>query len=240
MDYTSRVNYEIEINSDEMQSLQDTFCSSNDLYVMCVGKSGGNLTSFSGSKLEEEFVDANFPEALRKTILDSFVDGAPENIVECPSTEDYFICKGVAIRGAKGEIIGAWLCFGVDGDKVTSETNLPKEIMLTTAAHFDKSIGLIEVYTIHYFKQKLESAVLSKKLDELNQKHQDDKSRLDKNEIMTSILRQMESDKTFDALAGNILTDAGKYTRPCTWQHILILGQRRTGTRAYCIGYISS
>ena len=229
MDYISRVNYEIEINSDEMQSLQDTFCSSNDLYVMCVGKSGGNLTSFSGTKLEEEFVDANFPEALRKDILDSFVDGAPENIVECPSAEDYFICKGVAIRGAKDEIIGAWLCFGVNKDKVTSEANLPKEIMATTAEHFDKSIGLIEVLTAHYFREKLESAMLRKKLDDMKLEHQDDKNRLDKNEIMTSILRQMESDKTFDALAGNILTDAGKYM-DCT--NTVLIQMSSDGTTA--------
>lgn len=229
MDYISRVNYEIEINNDEMQSLQDTFCSSNDMYVMCVDKSGGQLTSFSGSKLEEEFVDANFPSALRNEIIASFVDGAPENIVECPSAEDYFICKGVAIRGARGEVIGAWLCFGVNGDKITVDSKLPKEIMTTTAARFDKSVGLIEVLTAHYFREKLESASLRQKLLDMKQEHQDDQNRLDKNEIMTSILRQMESDKTFDAVAGDILTDAGKYIN-CT--NTVLIQMSSDGTTA--------
>lgn len=215
MDSSSRVNYEIEINNEEMQSLQDAFCRSNDMYVMCVGKSSGQLTSFSGDKLEEDFVDANFPGTLRKEIVDSFVDGAPENIVERPSAEDYFICKGVAIRGAKGEVIGAWLCFGVDGTKVPSEINLPKEVMTTTAVAFDKAVGLIETLTAHYFKEKLESLSLRKKLSEVKENQQSALDKLDKNEMMTAILRQMESDKTFDVIAGDILTDAGKYV-DCT------------------------
>ena len=215
MDSSSRVSYEIEINNDEMQSLQDAFCRSNDMYVVCVGKSSGQITSFSGGKSEEDFVDAKFPGTLRKEIVDSFVDGAPENIVECKSSEDYFICKGVAIRGEEDQVLGVWLCFGVDGEKAPAEAKLPKEIHTTTAEQFDKAVALIETLTKYYFKEKLESHKLRQKLNDEKLNQQSIEDRLSKNEMMTSILRQMESEEAFDKVAGDILAEAGSYIN-CT------------------------
>ena len=55
MDEGYRVDLELEINNEAMQSLQDSFCKANDIYVMCVGKTQGQITSFSGTKPEEEF-----------------------------------------------------------------------------------------------------------------------------------------------------------------------------------------
>ena len=97
MDTGYRLNLDLEINSEDMQSLQEAFCKSNDMYVMCIGKTNGQITSFSGTKSEEDFVDREFPSELRREIMDSFVDGTAENIVERFGKEDYLMYRGVAI-----------------------------------------------------------------------------------------------------------------------------------------------
>ncbi len=211
MDYTSRVDFGLEINNEDMQSLQDSFCTSNDIYVMCIGKTNGQITSFSGNKSEEDFVDANFSSSIRKELMDSFVDGSPENIVGYSATEDYFLYRGVAIRGESGKVLGVWLCFGVDKEKIPVNVKLPDGIMSTTEALFDKSVALIETLTKYYFKEKLANFKLKQKLSDEKDLGRAYEDRLRKNEMMTSILRLMESEESFDKVAGDILKEAGKY-----------------------------
>ena len=82
MDNTNRLSLNLEFNSEDLQALQDSFCKSNDMYVICIGESMGQITSFSGTKPEEDFVDANFTPALRREIMDSFLDGIAENVID--------------------------------------------------------------------------------------------------------------------------------------------------------------
>ncbi|MBE5911844.1 putative bifunctional diguanylate cyclase/phosphodiesterase [Pseudobutyrivibrio sp.] len=215
MDSNNRVAIELEVNNEAMQSLQDSFCKANNLYLMCVGKSQGQLTTFSGTKPEENFVDYNFTAELRREIIDSFVDGNVENVIERYGTEEYLLYRGVAIRGGAGECIGVWLCFGVDKEKLPIGIQLPEEIRLTTADSFDKSISLIENLTKHYFAEKIKAQALKLKLSDEKQAEIEIESRLKKNEIMTEILRDMESEDSFADIANNILGAAGRYLE-CT------------------------
>ena len=166
MDSTSRIMYELEVNNDDLQSLQDSFCKANDFYMICVSRKHGQLTSFSGSKPEEDFVDSNFPESLKKEIIDSFVDGAPENIVEPASAEDYFLYRGVAFRGDKDEVVGIWLCFAIDKEKTPSTMMLPSSLRTTSSAQFDKAIALIETLSKHFVVEKLRNQKLLKQLSQ--------------------------------------------------------------------------
>ncbi len=211
MDNSYRVDFELEINSEAMQALQDSFCKANNIYLMCVSKSQGLITSFSGTKPEEDFVDYNFTAELRREIIDSFVDGNVENIIERYGTEEYLLYRGVAIRGMDGRCLGVWLCFGVDKEKLPVEKKIPAELKTTTVSDFDKSIGLIETLTKYYFAEKVKTQTLQKKLSDEKKAEVEVESRLKKNEIMTDILRLMESENPFADVAGDILKASGHY-----------------------------
>ncbi|MBR1623680.1 MAG: hypothetical protein IJ675_07205, partial [Pseudobutyrivibrio sp.] len=211
MDTGYRLNNELEFNTDDMQSLQDAFCRSNNMYVMCIGKSHGKLTSFSGTKPEEDFVDQNFSSELRREITDSFIDGTAENIVERFGTEEYLMYRGVAIRGAQGAFLGVWLCFGVNKDNLPPEKKIPEGLRLTTLDAFDKSILLIETLTKYYFAEKIKTQALKQQLLEERDAEHEIKYKLKKNEIMTDILRLMESENSFSKISQDILSAAGKY-----------------------------
>ncbi|SCZ76812.1 bifunctional diguanylate cyclase/phosphodiesterase [Pseudobutyrivibrio xylanivorans] len=215
MDSTSRLINELEVNNDDLQSLQDSFCKANDMYMICIGRKRGQLTSFSGSKPEEDFVDANFPESLRKELIESFVDGAPENIVERAGTEDYFLYRSVAFRGEKDEVVGKWLCFAVDKDKVPAGKELPVSLRKTTLIQFDKAIALLETFSKHFVTEILRNEQLKKKLSQTQSEEKEVENKLIKNELMTEILRLMESDDSFTNVANEILAYAGKYIE-CT------------------------
>ena len=227
MDTSYRLNLDLEINSEDMQSLQDAFCKSNDMYVMCIGKTHGQITSFSGNKPEEDFVDREFPSELRREIMDSFVDGTAENIVERFGKEDYFMYRGVAIRGTNGEFLGVWLCFGINKDLVPEELQMPQAIRLTTLEAFDKSILLIETLTKYYFAEKIKTQALKNQLNRERDAEHDIKYKLKKNEIMTDILRFMESENSFSKISEDILRDAGKYLE-CTNSALLQISENDT------------
>lgn len=211
MDTSYRLNLELEINNEGMQSLQDVFCLSNNMYVMCIGRNYGQITSFSGTKPEEDFVDSNFTGELRREIMDSFIDGTAENIVARYGTEPYLLYRGVAIRGAKGEFLGAWLCLGIDKGALPGDKILPSGLRYTTLEAFDKSISLIETLTKYYFAEKIKSQALTQQLNEQRDIEHEIKYKLKKNEIMTDILRMMESENSFSMIAEDILKESGKY-----------------------------
>ena len=211
MDTSYRLNLDLEINNENMQSMQDAFCKSNDMYLMCISKAHGQITSFSGSKAEEDFVDANFTSELRREIMDSFIDGNVENIIERFGSKEYLMYKGVAIRGNEGRFLGVWLCFGIDGDKLPETAGLSDETRVTTRVSFDKSIQLLETLTKYYFAEKIKTQALKQQLNEEKENEHDIKYKLKKNEIMTDILRLMESENSFSRVSEDILQEAGKY-----------------------------
>lgn len=227
MDTGYRLNLDLEINSEDMQSLQEAFCKSNDMYVMCIGKTNGQITSFSGTKSEEDFVDREFPSELRREIMDSFVDGTAENIVERFGKEDYLMYRGVAIRGAKGEFLGVWLCIGINKELIPDSIQLPQALKMTTLEAFDKSILLIETLTKYYFAEKIKIQDLKNQLIHQQDAEHDIKYKLKKNEIMTDILRFMESENSFSKISEDILRDSGNYLK-CTNAALLQISENNT------------
>ncbi len=209
MDNTSRID--IEINSEDMQSLQDAFCRSNDMYMICISKLHGQITSFSGSKSEEDFVESNFTDGLRSDILESFVDNAPENIIERVGAKDYFMYSGVAIRDEAEHVIGTWICFGIDKNSLPESVQIPDEMRTTTRELFDKSVGLIESLTKFYFAQKHKTHALEEQLQLIESEGKQYEDKLLKNKIMTDILRLMESENSFAKVVDDILKEAGEY-----------------------------
>ncbi len=216
----------IPVDIKRLQQLQDSFCKANDVYVYCVMKYQGQLTSFSGSSEEEEYVDSHFTSQLRQELMNSFIDGTAENIVERYSTEDYFLYRGVAIRDKAGLFYGAFLCFGIASEHLGEDVFIPACIRRTSTAAMDKAMGLLEILAGFTFSQKLDMVGLEEKLKEQNEASEQMLYRLKKNEIMTEILGQMEAEGSFVELAEKILSLAGGYLK-CTSSMLL---QLKTGT----------
>ena len=221
MDNSSRLNHNLEVNNADLQNLQDSFCKSNDMYLVCISKEHGQLTSFSGSSAEEDFVDSYFKPMLRHEIMDAFLDGVDENIVQKSTDDEGFMYSGVAIRDDGEKVYGVWLCFGVEST-TAKEANVPEYVRTTTKESFDKSISLLETLTKYYFAAKIKASVLADQVNIERDTQEEIAYKLKKNEIMTDILRLMESESSFSKLSEDILRESGKYL-DCTHTALLQL-----------------
>lgn len=203
----------IPVNIKMLQELQDSFCKANDVYIYCVMKYQGQLTSFSGSQEEEEYVDSHFTSQIRQALMNSFIDGTAENIVEVDSTENYFLYRGVAIRDKSGVFYGAFLCFGIAAEHLRDDVYIPSSLRRTSLAAMDNAMGLLDILSGFTFSQKLDMVGLEEKLNEQSEATKQMLYQLKKNEIMTEILGQMEKEGAFVELAKKILSLAGDYLK---------------------------
>ncbi|MBR4708427.1 MAG: GGDEF domain-containing protein, partial [Pseudobutyrivibrio sp.] len=110
---------------------------------------------------------------------------------------------------------GIWLCFAIDKEKTPSTMMLPSSLRTTSSAQFDKAIALIETLSKHFVVEKLRNQKLLKQLSQTQSEEKEVENKLIKNELMTSILRLMESEESFTRVAEEILSFSGKYIE-CT------------------------
>lgn len=222
MDSSSRLNYYFEFNIDDIQALQDAFCKSQNMYIICVSKAHGNITSFSGTQPEEDFANENFDIQIRDEIIDSFVDGDVENIIERYGSLDYLIYRGVAIRDVDGTYLGVWLCFGVNKELLSEDVFIPQTIKRTTEEEFNKSVSLLEQLTHFIISEKHGHSVLYQEVEALRKEKNEMSHRIQKNEIITEILSCMETENSFTKVSEDILSEAGLYLS-CTHASLLRL-----------------
>lgn len=211
MDLASNSNYLVEVDNDKLQTLQDAFCKANDMYMVCISKRNGQMTDFSGDKAEEEFVDANFSSQLRREIMDSFIDGDAENVIERAGTLDYILYRGVAIRGKEGIFLGVWLCFALAAELIPDDVFISSEIKRTSRDQFEKSISLLETVTKSYFSELTKITELKQDILSGTDSIKEMAHRLKKNEIMTDIIKMMESENSFAKIAEDVFKEIGVY-----------------------------
>lgn len=201
----------ITVDKTAMQRIQDAFCSANHLYCYCVSRNMAQITAFSGTSREEAYVESHFPWEARQILCYSFSDGTGEDVIEHVFSEDYLMARGVAIREAKGKLVGVWLVFGLDADKQPSDQFIPADIRHTDAQSFDESIRLLEVMTKTYFGEKIRTAELEMGISEMEETRRRMEGSLRKNEVLTEILKMLESENAFAELATEILKAAGSF-----------------------------
>jgi len=195
----------------EMQKLQDDFCAANHVYCVCVLKSNEQITSFSGSKLEEDFVVQNFSNRIRQQLMDSFLDDVSEDVVAIEGSEPYLLYRAVAIRNTSGKVVGAWLLMGVDAACIGDGVFIPGEVMRTTPVEFDKAVVLLASLTSMYYGQRQKTNRIQADLSKMVSQEKELEYRLQKTEILTEILKMMESDNSFSKIAEDVLGETGEY-----------------------------
>lgn len=195
----------------QLQKMQNAFCESNHVYCVCVERNGEAVTAFSGDAEEEAYINTLFSREKQQDLLAGLSDVDGENIVavspECP----YIMVRGVAIRGALGRLAGAWLVFGVDEEKIPEDVFVSSAIHRTTEKGFDASIALLDILTSNYFANKNRMLSLAEDISTIEKEEKRMEYLLQKTEVLTEILKMMESDQSFSEVVESILAEAGKY-----------------------------
>lgn len=201
----------LEIDHKAIEEIQRAYCEANHIYCTCVGRELNKITSFNGTQQEAAFYEEKFPIELQKKLLHSFVDGDVENVIELENEDEYILICGVAIRGEQKELLGIWLVFGVDMETIPEDEYVPLCVQRTTRTVFDDAVGLLETLSKYYFLERLRAHNLEENLETIAESERQKEYMLRKNEVLTEILKMLESENEFSKISEDILMEVGKY-----------------------------
>ena len=77
------------IDTKMLQELQDQFCYSNNLYVVCLGQKEGVITKAYGTKDELGYVHSLVNESVYMQLVSKIENEQIETMVEYPATQDF-------------------------------------------------------------------------------------------------------------------------------------------------------
>ncbi len=196
---------------DEMQGMQDAFVKVNHVYCIFVEKDLNQFTSFSGSKEEENFLSELLTKEVQAKLIGLFTNVKGEDVVGLSTDCPYFLLRGVGVRDERDNLLGAWLVAGIDESQITEDIFIPKCVQRTNATSFDETVALLEVLSNRYFNNKNQLVVLEADKESLVQEESRMEYLLRKNEVLTDILKRMESEEVFSRVVEQILSEAAEY-----------------------------
>ncbi len=195
----------------ELQKLQDSFCKVGHVYGVLVDTTLRKVTDFSGGNQAEQYIDDLFDVERQRRLLAQFSDVDGENVVAAVPDVKYLIVRGVALRDGEHRLIGVWMIYALDMDRLEPEALIPSFMECINEAQLDATVGLIEIMARQMYREKVSKTELLDRLEisRLNEVH--NANRLHKSEVMTDILKEMEAEDSFARIAESILSSAGAY-----------------------------
>lgn len=195
-----------------LQGLQDRFCACNNLYCVCLSQMQGVVTKAYGSKEELNYIHEKVGMARHIVLLNRLITSEMEDVVEEPLEEDYLKMNGVAIR-VGGKIAAIWIVIGVLSDIAAPEQEIPENIQKTTTKQYYNSLDFLTYISKQYFATKLDELLAQEAFAKNREIQEQIKTELQRTEVMTSIVKMLESENGFSKIADEILTDVCNYLK---------------------------
>lgn len=196
---------------EEILTLCDAYGDASGCYVRCIDADGEYLTDFPGTESAENFFNEHCDAEVATLALSAFVNNGLEDVVELTTNQPYVMARSLAIRGEANEIIGAWLVMGVDDELIPEDVYVPSDIRRISQKQLENSLSFIQLLTIKLVKILTKNSSLSTELKNISNREVEMAHRLERNEVMTEILRMMEMDNSFAKIAEDMLAEAGRY-----------------------------
>lgn len=190
-----------------MQSLQDRFCDANNIYLVCLSKKRGVITKAYGSKEELAYIHSLVNMDMHVALMNKLLDHGIESVLEEDCGSDFVKLCGVSIK-VDGETAATWIVTGImEG----GSEDVPACVMKTTPDRFYKSLEFLETLSKQMFAVKMEELLAQEAFLRSRESEAQMEAELHRNEVMTSIVKMLESENAFDGIVDNILKDVCEY-----------------------------
>lgn len=190
-----------------MQSLQDHFCDANNLYLVCLNRRSGVVTKAYGSREELAYIHGLVSMDMHVSLMNRIMEDDSENVVEEDCGIDFVKFCGVSVK-VGGEAAATWIAIGVmEG----GADDAPESVLRTTPERYYKSLEFLEILSKQFFAIKMEELIAQEAMQKSRDSEKQVKSELRRNEVMTSIVRMLESESDTPAVAEEILRKACSY-----------------------------
>ncbi len=170
------------------------------------------MTKAYGSKEELNYIHEKVGMARHIVLLNRLITSEMEDVVEEPLEEDYLKMNGVAIR-VGGKIAAIWIVIGVLSDIAAPEQEIPENIQKTTTKQYYNSLDFLTYISKQYFATKLDELLAQEAFAKNREIQEQIKTELQRTEVMTSIVKMLESENGFSKIADEILTDVCNYLK---------------------------
>lgn len=190
-----------------MQSLQDRFCDANNVYLVCLSKKRGVVTKAYGSKEELGYIHSIVNMDMHVSLMNKLLDNGIESVLEEDCGTDLVKMCGVSIK-VGGETAATWIVIGVmEGEGA----EVPECVMRTTPERFYKSLEFLETLSKQMFAVKMEELLAQEAFLKSRESETQMEAELHRNEVMTAIVKMLESENGFDKIVDDILKDVCEY-----------------------------
>ena len=184
-----------------MQELQDHFCEANNLYLACLSVKYGVVTKAYGSREELSYIHSKVNMDMHVALLNQFMNSKTENVIEINCEQTLTKMCGVAIR-IKGEIEAIWIAIGIMEE---SEEEIPAFMQSTTADCFYKSVEFLDTLSKQLFAVKMDEQMAQEAFMASRASENKMEAELHRSEVMTSVVKMLESEKDFTDIAHEVL-----------------------------------
>lgn len=190
-----------------MQSLQDRFCDANNVYLVCLSKKRGVITKAYGSQEELGYIHSLVTMDMHVALLNKLLDHVIESVIEEDCGTDLVKMCGVSIR-VGGETAAIWIVIGIMEQE---NADVPPCVMRTTPERYYKSLEFLETLSRQMFAVKMEELIAQEAFLKSRESEAQMEAELHRNEVMTSIVKMLESENSFDKIVDDILKDVCEY-----------------------------
>lgn len=195
-----------------MQSLQDRFCDANNVYLVCLSKKRGVVTKAYGSRDELAYIHGMVNMDKHVSLMNKLMDNSIESVMEEDCGTDLIKMCGVSIK-VSGETAATWIVIGVMEDETA---DVPECVLRTTPDRFYKSLQFLETLSKQMFAVKMEELLAQEAFLKSRESEAQMEAELHRNEVMTSIVKMLESENGFDKIVNDILKDVCQYLEVST------------------------
>lgn len=190
-----------------MQSLQDRFCDANNVYLVCLSKRNGVVTRAYGSKEELAYIHSLVNTDMHVSLMNKLLDHSVESPVEEDCGTDLVKMCGIAIH-AGGETAAAWIAIGI---MERESANVPRSVMRTTPERYYKSLEFLETLSRQIFAAKMEQILAQEAFLKSRESEAKMEAELHRNEVLTSVVKMLESESSFAEIGADILKNVCEY-----------------------------
>ncbi len=189
-----------------LQELQDHFCDANNLYLACLSKKHGVITKAYGSREELQYIHSKVDMDMHVQLLNHILNSNIESVVEMNCNQNITRMCGVAVR-VHGEIVAIWIVIGI----MEGAEGVPEYMQCTTLDRFYKSIEFLETLSKQLFTVKREEQLAQEAFMVSRASESKMEAQLRRNEVMTSVVKMLESEEEFTRIVGDILSNVSEY-----------------------------
>lgn len=217
-----------------MQSLQDRFCDANNVYLVCLSKKRGVVTKAYGSREELGYIHSIVNMDMHVSLMNKLLDNGIESVLEEECGTDLVKLCGVSIK-IGGETAATWIVIGV---MESDDADVPECVMRTTPERYYKSLEFLETLSKQMFAVKMEELLAQEAFLKSRESEAQMETELHRNEVMTAIVKMLESENGFDKIVDDILKDVCEYLDVSTG---FLLREDKSGAHAEMIcEYVSA